>query len=456
MSNGNLNQHAIDFIKIPPHSIEAEQAVLGGLILNNQALDAIAVKLVEADFYQANHRLIYNAILGLDLRKSPFDVLTLTEALKLTGELDKLGGEAYLFELANNTPSASNIEAYANIVRERSVSRQLIAIANEIADSAFNPEGRNANELLEEAERKVFGIAEKRVQQGGPLNVKELTVKAVEKIDTLYNSKQAIVGVPTGFKDFDELTSGLQNSDLIIVAARPSMGKTTFAMNIAEYVAIRENKSVLVFSMEMPGDALVMRMLSSLGHIDQHRVRTGKLTDDDWPRLTSAIGMLSEAKMFIDDTPALSPAEMRTRARRLVKEQGEIGMIVIDYLQLMQIPGHKENRTLEISEISRSLKALAKELKVPVIALSQLNRALEQRADKRPMMSDLRESGSIEQDADLITFIYRDEVYHPDSADKGVAEIILAKHRNGPIGKVNLTFLGQFTRFDNFAPNTYI
>lgn len=456
MSDINPNQRAIDFIKIPPHSIEAEQAVLGGLILNNQALDAIAAKLTEVDFYQASHRLIYNAILSLDLRKSPFDLLTLSEALKSAGELDKIGGEAYLFELANSTPSASNIEAYANIVRERSVSRQLIAIANEIANSAFNPEGRGASELLEEAERKVFGIAEKRVQQGGPLNVKELTVKAVEKIDTLYNSDQAIVGVPTGFKDFDELTSGLQDSDLIIVAARPSMGKTTFAMNLAEYVAIREKKLVLVFSMEMPGDALVMRMLASLGHIDQHRVRTGKLTDDDWPRLTSAIGMLSEAKMFIDDTPALSPAEMRTRARRLVKEQGDIGLIVIDYLQLMQIPGHKENRTLEISEISRSLKALAKELKVPVIALSQLNRALEQRADKRPMMSDLRESGSIEQDADLITFIYRDEVYNEDSADKGTAEIILAKHRNGPIGKVRLTFLGQFTRFDNFAPNSYI
>jgi len=451
----NPNQRAIDLIKMPPHSIEAEQAVLGGLMLDNQALDKVATKLTEEDFYRADHRLLYRTILELDRRNSPYDVLTLAEALKAIDELDKAGGEVYLFELAKNTPSASNIGAYADIVRERSVARQLINIANEIADNAFNPAGRSTSELLDEAERKVFAIAEKRVHQGGPANIRELLTKAVDRIDTLFQADESFIGLPTGFTDFDEMTSGLQGSDLIIIAGRPSMGKTTYAMNIAEHAAIKGDKPVLVFSMEMPGDSLAMRMLSSLGRIDQHRVRTGKLSDEDWPRITSAVSMLSEAKMFIDDTPALSPGEMRTRARRLVKDHGPLGLIVIDYLQLMQIPGHKENRTLEISEISRSLKALAKELNVPVIALSQLNRALEQRADKRPLMSDLRESGSIEQDADLIIFIYRDEVYHEDSPDKGTAEIILAKHRNGPIGKVRLTFLGQYTRFENFMPNNY-
>lgn len=454
-SQKNSTQRAIDLIKIPPHSTEAEQAVLGGLMLDNQALDKVASKLSEEDFYRADHRMIYRMIQGLDRRNSPFDVLTVAEALKAINELEKAGGEIYLFELAKNTPSASNIGAYADIVRERSVARQLISISNEIADSAFNPVGRSTTELLDEAERKVFAIAEKRIHQGGPANIRDLLAKAVDRIDTLFQADEAFIGLPTGYTDFDELTSGLQPSDLIIIAGRPSMGKTTFAMNIAEYAAIKSDKPVLVFSMEMPGDSLAMRMLSSLGRIDQHRIRTGKLHDEDWPRITTAVGQLSESKMFIDDTPALSPAEMRTRARRLVKEQGPIGLIVIDYLQLMQIPGHKEGRTLEISEISRSLKALAKELDVPVIALSQLNRSLEQRADKRPMMSDLRESGSIEQDADLIIFIYRDEVYHPDSQDKGTAEIILAKHRNGPIGKVRLTFLGQYTRFENFMSTDY-
>jgi replicative DNA helicase len=450
-SNANSEQRAIDLIKMPPHSIEAEQAVLGGLMLDNQALDKVASKLTEDDFYRADHRLIFRTVQILDKRNSPYDVLTLAEALKAVNELEKVGGEIYLFELAKNTPSASNIGAYADIVRERSVARQLISIAGEIADSAFNPIGRSTTELLDEAERKVFAIAEKRIHVGGPASIRDLLTKAVDKIDTLFQADEAIIGLPTGYSDFDELTSGLQGSDLIIIAGRPSMGKTTFAMNLAEHAAIKGSKPVLVFSMEMPGDSLAMRMLSSLGRIDQHRVRTGKLHDEDWPRITSAVSMLSEAKMFIDDTPALSPNEVRTRARRLVKENGPLGLIVIDYLQLMSIPGHKENRTLEISEISRSLKALAKELNVPVIALSQLNRSLEQRADKRPMMSDLRESGSIEQDADLIIFIYRDEVYHEDTPDKGTAEIILAKHRNGPIGKVRLTFLGQFTRFENFT-----
>ena len=440
----------------PPHSAEAEQSIIGGLLLENQVWDKIGTKLCEADFYRTEHRILFRAILNLAGKNQPFDVVTLLDTLKSNNELDDVGGEAYLFELANNTPSVANVSAYADIVREKSVQRQLISVASAIADSAYNPGDREVPELLDFAERKVFAIAEQTAGEGGPEIIKSILVRAVEKIDALYHSGDSITGLSTGLADLDELTSGLQPSDLIIMAGRPSMGKTTLAMNMAEHVAITSAKPVLVFSMEMPADSLAMRMMSSLGRIDQHRIRTGKLEDDDWPRVTSAVHMLSEAPLFIDDSPALSPAEMRARARRVMKEHGQLGLIVVDYLQLMKIAGFKaENRTAEISEISRSLKSLAKELAVPVIALSQLNRSLEQRQDKRPVMSDLRESGAIEQDADLICFIYRDEVYNEDSPDKGCAEIIIAKQRNGPIGRVRVAFLGKYTRFEDLAFSGY-
>ncbi|TAK76921.1 MAG: replicative DNA helicase [Gammaproteobacteria bacterium] len=437
-------------VKVPPHSIEAEQSVLGGLMLDNRAWDDVVDRLHENDFYRQQHRLIYRAMARLSEQSKPIDVLTVSEALRELHELDQVGGEVYLFELANNTPSAANIMAYADIVRERSVLRQLIAAATDMTESAFSPQGRSITELLDAAERSVFSISEQGAKNSGPINVKEFLAKTMDRIDTLFHSNTPITGVPTGYHDLDNMTSGLQASDLVIIAGRPSMGKTGLAMNIAEHVAIKSRLPVLIFSMEMPGEAIVMRMLSSLCRIDQLRIRTGKLSDEDWPRISSTVSMLSDAPLFIDDTPALSPAEMRARARRVAKEHGQIGLIVVDYLQLMQVPGFNENRTAEISEISRSLKTLAKELKVPVIALSQLNRGLEQRADKRPVMSDLRESGAIEQDADLIAFIYRDEVYNEATPDKGTAEIIIAKQRNGPIGKVRLTFMGQYTCFENF------
>ncbi|HHT0592709.1 TPA: replicative DNA helicase [Legionella anisa] len=450
------SKKTVDPLKRPPHSVEAEQSIIGGLMLDNQVWDKVSNKLCETDFYRTEHRILFRTISNLVKKDQPFDVVTLLDALKSYNELDDVGGEAYLFELANNTPSVANVSAYADIVREKSVQRQLITVATEIADSAYNPGGRQVPELLDMAETKVFAIGEQTGGDGGPENIKSILVRAVEKIDALYHNGDAITGLATGLSDLDEMTSGLQPSDLIIVAGRPSMGKTTLVMNMAEHAAIKSGKPVLAFSMEMPADSLAMRMMSSLGRIDQHKIRTGKLDDDDWPRVTSAVHMLSDAPLFIDDTPALSPGEMRARARRLAKEQGNLGLIVVDYLQLMKVPGFSaDNRTAEISEISRSLKSLAKELQVPVIALSQLNRSLEQRSDKRPVMSDLRESGAIEQDADLICFIYRDEVYNEDSPDKGTAEIIVAKQRNGPIGKVRVAFIGKYTRFEDLAYNGY-
>jgi len=447
---------AMDALRIPPHSIQAEQAVLGGLMLDNGTWDQVADQVGQRDFYRREHQLIFAAIEALSNDSKPFDVVTLAEQLEHQGELDDVGGLPYLGALANDTPSAANIRAYAEIVREHSVKRQLIRVGTEIADSAFRPEGRKVPQLLDEAESKVFQIAEQRAKEGGGFeSIKDLLVQAVDRIETLYQSDEPITGISTGFADFDDMTSGLQTSDLIIVAGRPSMGKTTFAMNVAENVAIKSGKPVAAFSMEMPGEQLTLRMMSSLGRIDQHRVRTGKLEDDEWPRLTSAVSILNEAKLFIDDTPALTPTELRARCRRLMREQGQLGLVVIDYLQLMQAPSAAENRTNEISLISRSLKALAKELKVPVIALSQLNRSLENRTNKRPIMSDLRESGAIEQDADLVVFIYRDEVYNEDSPDKGKAEIIIGKQRNGPIGTVRLTFLGKYTKFENFIQDAY-
>ncbi len=441
----------INAVKELPHSVEAEQAIIGGLILDNYAWDRISDKLSEQDFYRPDHRVLFIAIADLAKRNQPFDLVTLKEQLKNTNLLEEAGGEFYLFELAKNTPSAANITAYADIVRERSILRQLIQVSGEIADSAYQPEGRKAAEVLDTAEQKVFAIGEEVGRGSGPASIGDLLAKAIDRVEYLYHTPDALTGVPCGFADLDSLTAGLQPADLIVVAGRPSMGKTSFAMNIGEHVAVKEKKPVLIFSMEMPGDALAMRMLSSLSSIDQSKVKTGRLDDHDFHKLASTLTMMSNAPMYVDDTPALTPNELRARARRIAKQfNGQLGLIILDYLQLMQVPGLRENRVAEISEISRSIKALAKELNVPIIALSQLNRSLEQRADKRPVMSDLRESGAIEQDADLIVFIYRDEVYNAESRDKGTAEIIIAKHRNGPIGKVRLTFLGQFTRFANY------
>jgi len=446
---------ATENLKIAPQSIEAEQSVIGGLMLDKNAWDKIGDLISEDDFYRRDHRLIFRAIASMSSSGDPCDVVTLSEWLSKQDLLDDAGGLAYLGTLAKNTPSAANIKAYAAIVRERSVLRQLISVGNEISNSAYQTEGRSSEELLDGAEREVFKIAEMGAKgKKTVVPIRDLLTKAVDRIETLFQQDNPITGVPTGWADFDEKTSGLQKSDLIIVAGRPSMGKTSFAMNIAENAAIKSSLPTVIFSMEMPGEQLAMRMFSSLGRIDQHKVRTGKLDDEDWPRLTSAVSLLAEAPMFIDDTPALSPNELRARARRIKREHG-LGLIIIDYLQLMQVHGTKENRTNEISEISRSLKALAKELEVPVVALSQLNRGLEQRPNKRPVMSDLRESGAIEQDADVIAFIYRDEVYNEDSPDKGIAEIIIAKQRNGPIGTTRLTFIGQYTRFENYVHDFY-
>lgn len=455
-TNNRSNVNAIDQLRVIPHSIEAEQALIGGLMLDNTAWDRIVDLVGEEDFYRPEHKTIFHVLANLSIKNQPFDVITVSNELKNLQQLENVGGEVYLFELAKNIPVISNINSYAGIVRERSVLRQLINICNETADLAFNPQDLSVADILHKTEGKIFKIAEQQKRGRGPVDMSSILLRATDKIDRLYHSEDHCTGIPTGFVDVDEFISGLQESDLIIVAGRPSMGKTTFAMNIVESVAIKEKKSVLVFSMEMPDDALAMRMISSLGRIEQQKVRTGQLEEGDWARIASTVNMLSDTSIFIDDTPALTPMELLARARRLVRSHGDLALIVIDYLQLMQISGSKENRTTEISEISRNLKAMAKELRVPVIVLSQLNRGLEQRTDKRPMMSDLRESGAIEQDADLILFIYRDEVYNSssDESNKGVAEIIVAKHRNGPTGKVNLTFSGKYTKFENHVPNS--
>ncbi len=446
-----------DSLRIPPNSLEAEQAVLGGLMLENSAWDLIADRLAEDDFYRPEHRSIYISIRELAEKSSPFDVVTLAEALDSRDLLEEVGGLTYIGTLARDTPTAANIRAYADIVRERSVLRKLIEAGTDIATSGYQPEGRTSHELIDEAEQKVFHIAEHGARnRQGFVPVKELLTAAVDRIDTLYQSDSPITGVPTGWHDVDTITAGLQRGDLVIIAGRPSMGKTTFAMNIAEHAAIKDKVGVAMFSMEMAGEQLAMRLMSSLGRIDQHRIRTGRLEDDDWPRLTSALSILKDAPLHIDDSAGLSPMDVRARARRLKRQHQNLGLIIIDYLQLMQVPGNVENRATEISAISRSLKALARELNVPVIALSQLNRSLEQRPNKRPVNSDLRESGAIEQDADLIAFIYRDEVYNPESTDKGIAEIIIGKQRNGPTGTVKLTFLGRYTRFESFAADSFV
>ena len=442
-------------LRIPPHSVEAEQAVLGGVLIDNDAWDRIAGILTAAHFYRNDHRAVFDAVSGLCDEGRPCDAVTVAERLDRDGQLESSGGLAYLAELAENTPSAANIVAYAEIVRERAVLRELIRTSTEIADSAFRPQGRGALELLDDAERRIFEIAERgSAGRRESVAIKDVLSEVMERIDELSRQENPITGVPTGFSDLDQLTAGLQRGDLVIVAGRPSMGKTAFAMNIVEEAAIRDKLSVVVFSMEMPAEQLTMRMLSSLGRIDQQKVRTGRLGHDDWPRLTSQVALLNDTNIFIVDESALTPSELHARCRRLKREHG-VGLVVIDYLQLMYVPGTRENRATEISEISRSLKALAKELMVPVIACSQLNRRLEERQNKRPVMSDLRESGAIEQDADLILFIYRDEVYNEESKDKGKAEIIIGKQRNGPIGKVNLAFLGRYARFEDYTSVDY-
>lgn len=441
-------------LKLPPHSVEAEQSVLGGLLLENEALDRIADLVSSADFYRHDHRTIYEHISRLIEQSKPADIVTVAESLDSTAELSGVGGIAYLGALAQNTPSSANIRRYAEIVRERAVMRSLVEVGSSIADSAFNPQGKDAAQLLDEAEARIFEIAEggKRSTQGF-IDIKTLLPQVADRIDQLFQRDNAsdVTGIPTGFADLDSMTSGLQPGDLVIVAGRPSMGKTAFSLNIAENVALDSGLPVAVFSMEMGAAQLAMRMIGSVGRLDQHRMRTGRLEDEDWVRLTTALGKLNDAPMFIDESAGLNALEVRARARRLHRQCGKLGLIVIDYLQLMAATRQGENRATEISEISRALKALAKELDVPVVALSQLNRGLEQRPNKRPVMSDLRESGAIEQDADVILFIYRDQVYNPDSPDKGTAEIIIGKQRNGPIGTVRLTFLGEHTRFENFA-----
>ena len=444
----------VDSLRIPPHSIEAEQSVLGGLLLDNSAWDKIADFVSPEDFYRYDHRLIFQHIARLISGSRPADVITVFESLSSANKAEEVGGLSYLNALAQNTPSAANIRRYAEIVRDRGILRKLISVSDEISGSAFNPQGKEVKQMLDEAESKIFAIAEEgsRGTQGFQ-EIQPLLTQVVERIDELYNRENPndITGVPTGFVDLDRMTSGLQPGDLIIVAGRPSMGKTAFSVNIGEHVSTDSGLPVAIFSMEMGGSQLAMRMLGSVGRLDQHRLRTGRLNDEDWPRLTHAIQKMNDAQIFIDETPALSSIELRARSRRLARQCGKLGLIIVDYLQLMSANSPGENRATEISEISRNLKGLAKELNCPVIALSQLNRSLEQRPNKRPVMSDLRESGAIEQDADLILFIYRDEVYNPDSPEKGMAEIIIGKQRNGPIGSVRMTFLGQFTKFVNYT-----
>ena len=444
----------LQYLRVPPHSIEAEQSVLGGLLLDNAAYERLTDLLSDDDFYRHDHRLIWQHIARLINLSRPADVITVNESLTSAGKAQEVGGLSYLNALAHNTPSAANIRRYAEIVRERSMLRKLVAVADDIAATALNPQGKEARQLLDEAESRVFKIAQEGARSSqGFQEIHPLLAQVVQRIDDLYHREgdSDVTGIPTGFIDLDRMTSGLQGGDLVIVAGRPSMGKTSFSMNVAEHVAIEQGLPVAVFSMEMGAVQLAMRMLGSVGLLDQHRMRTGKLLTDDWPRVTHAVQRMQNAQVYIDETPGLTAVDLRARARRLARQCGRLGMIVIDYIQLMSSSGGGENRATEISEISRALKSLAKELDCPVVCLSQLNRSLEQRPNKRPVMSDLRESGAIEQDADVILFIYRDEVYNPDSPDKGTAEIIIGKQRNGPIGTVRLTFQGESTKFLNFA-----
>ena len=441
-------------LRVPPHSIEAESSVLGGLLLDNAAWDRVGDLLVDNDFYRHEHKLIYAAIGALINVSKPADVITVNEYLQNQGKADEMGGLGYLNSLAQYVPSASNIRRYAEIVRERSILRKLVSASDEIATNAFNPQGKAIDWILDEAEQKIFNIGEEgsRMKQGFQ-SMDNLVVELLDRVQEMADNPNDITGVPTGFYDLDRMTSGLQPGDMVVLAARPSMGKTAFAINIAEHVALNEGLPVAVFSMEMGASQLAVRVVGSIGRIDQGHLRTGKLNDDEWPRLTEAIEKLRTVSLHIDETPGLTPSELRANARRLARQCGKLGLIVVDYLQLMSGSGGSggDNRATELGEISRGLKMLAKELQCPVIALSQLNRSVEQRTDKRPMMSDLRESGAIEQDADIIMFIYRDDYYNKDSKEPGVAEIIIGKQRNGPTGTVKLTFLKNLTRFESLA-----
>ena len=441
-------------LRAPPNSIEAESSVLGGLLLDNSAWDRVGDLLVDSDFYRHEHKLIYAAIGALINASKPADVITVSEQLQNQGKTEEMGGLGYLNSLAQYVPSASNIRRYAEIVRERSILRKLVSASDEIATNAFNPQGKAIDRILDEAEQKIFNIGEEgsRMKQGFQ-SMDTLVVELLDRVQEMADNPNDITGVPTGFYDLDRMTSGLQPGDLVVLAARPSMGKTAFAINIAEHVALNEGLPVAVFSMEMGASQLAVRVVGSIGRIDQGHLRTGKLSDDEWPRLTEAIEKLRTVSLHIDETPGLTPSELRANARRLARQCGKLGLIVVDYLQLMSGSGGSggDNRATELGEISRGLKMLAKELQCPVIALSQLNRSVEQRTDKRPMMSDLRESGAIEQDADIIMFIYRDDYYNKDSKDPGVAEIIIGKQRNGPTGTTRLTFLKNLTRFESLA-----
>jgi replicative DNA helicase len=451
----DLHRRVTESLRLPPHSLEAEQSLLGGLMLDQRAWDQVADAVTGDDFYRSDHRLIFGAIRELVERDQPPDAVTVSEQLARQAQLDQAGGLGYLAQLVQETPSAANIRAYARIVRERSMLRRLIEIGGDIAASAHATEGRSVEELVDLAEQSVFQIADRGSRHStGFVPLKEILPLTIDRLDVLSHTEGDITGVSTGFNEMDRMTAGLQKGELIIVAGRPSMGKTTLAMNIAENAAIGRQVPTAIFSMEMSAEQLSFRMIGSIGRVNQSRLRTGKLSDEDWSRIDSAVSMMSNAPIFIDDSGALTPTEVRARARRLKREHG-LGLIVVDYLQLMQVPGTVENRATEISEISRSLKALAKELSLPVVALSQLNRSVEQRTDKKPVMSDLRESGAIEQDADLIVFIYREEVYDPETPRKGVADIIIGKQRNGPVGEFHLTFLGEFTKFENLIAESY-
>jgi len=441
-------------LRVPPHSIEAEQSVLGGLLLENGSWDRIAGVLNDTDFYRFDHRVIFQHIVKLINNARPADVITVFESLSGSGKAEEVGGLAYLNALAQNTPSAANILHYAEIVRERGIARKLLTTFDELSARIYHPQGTGIKQILDDAEKRILAIAEERARISQSfLELQTLLVQVVERVDELYSqeSRSDVTGLATGFVELDRLTAGMHDGDLIIVAGRPSTGKTAFAINIAENVVLNHDLPIAVFSMEMGGAQLAQRMLGSVGKVDQQRLRTGQLQDEDWPRMTHGIQKLSGARVYIDETSALTVQELRARARRLARQSGKLGLIIVDYLQLMAPTSEGENRATEVSEMSRNLKWLAKELNCPVIALSQLNRSLENRPNKRPMMADLRESGAIEQDADVILFIYRDEIYHPDSPDRGTAEIICGKQRRGPIGTVRLTFLGEYTKFDNYV-----
>jgi len=454
VNSDDLAQRAAERLRLPPHSAEAERSLLGGLMLDERAWDSVADVVVADHLYRPDHRHIFAAIASLTERDQPADAVTVRDHLEQLGLLESAGGAEYLARIVEDTSSAANIRAYAEIVRDKALLRRLIEVGGDISASAYETEGRRASELVDLAEQKVFEIADQGARGRGFASLRQILPATIDRLDVLSHSDGDITGISTGFTEMDRMTAGLQRGELIIVAGRPSMGKTTLAINIAENAAIAQKVPTAVFSMEMSAEQLSFRMIGSIGRVNQQRLRTGRLSDEDWTRIDSAVSMMSNVPIYIDDSAGLSPTEVRARARRLKREHG-LGMIVIDYLQLMSVAGSTENRATEISEISRGLKALAKELDVPVIALSQLNRSVEQRNDKKPVMSDLRESGAIEQDADLIVFIYREEVYQPDTARKGIADIIIGKQRNGPVGEFHLTFLGEFTKFENLVAEDY-